>query len=352
MRLPIILSAVFCANAALAEGPRVAVDIAPVHSLVAQVMDGVGAPDLIVRPGASPHNYAMRPSEAAALSDADMVIWMGDGLTPWLTGSIEKLAGDAIHLELLETDGTHLLEFREEIAFEHDDHEEHDKHDDHGDHEDHTDHKDHDGHGDHDDHADHDDHKEHDAHAADDDHDDHGGHDGHEHHGDHDPHAWLSPKNAQHWLTLIANELSAVDPDNADTYRNNAAQAVAELEQLLQSVEAVLDPVRGVPFMVFHDAYYYFEEAFDIHATAAVSIGDASRPGPARIAALRDLARDRQIGCVLTEPQFDPKLATSIMGDVFKTGELDPMGTSTAPGPALYADMMRALAAGFAQCAP
>ena len=99
------------ATSVQAETPRVAVDIAPLHGLVSQVMEGVGTPDLVIPQGASPHGYSMRPSQAAALEVSDLVIWVGEGLTPWLAEPIEVLAGDAVHLELLEVEGIHLIEY-------------------------------------------------------------------------------------------------------------------------------------------------------------------------------------------------------------------------------------------------
>ncbi len=177
-----------------ADVPRVAADIAPVHSLVARVMDGVGTPDLIVQPGGSPHEYSLRPSEAQALQEANLVFWISPALTPWLGDAIETLTTDASVTELLETDGTIELEIREGALFEVHAHGE-DEHED-GDHEG-------------DEHADH----------AEEGHDDHAeekaGNEGHDEHGAHDPHAWLSPTNAATWLNVIAGQLSAADPENA-----------------------------------------------------------------------------------------------------------------------------------------
>ncbi|MGR3636002.1 MAG: metal ABC transporter solute-binding protein, Zn/Mn family, partial [Shimia sp.] len=159
-----------------AETPRVVADIAPVHSLVVQVMEGVGTPDLLMQPTVSPHGYALRPSEARALQNADLVFWVGHELTPQLEGVFESLAGDAHAVGLLDQKETVRYNFRSaedyEISSE-DDHG-HGDHDDHADHDDHDDHDEH-GHDDHDDHADHDDHDDHDEHGHDD-HDDHADH--------------------------------------------------------------------------------------------------------------------------------------------------------------------------------
>lgn len=349
MRLALSLTAAFMGGAAFAQAPQVAVDIAPVHSLVARVMEGVGSPDLIVQTGASPHEYSLRPSEAAALQNADLVFWIGPDLTPWLTDTLETLASDAVVSALLEAPGTTTLDFREGALFEAHDHSDHDDHDDHGD----------------DDHADHD-HKD-DDHAQDD-HDDHGhkdaGHDDHDHdehahneahddhaHGEHDPHAWLSPENARGWLNVIAGQLSAADPDNASVYFANAAAGRAELETLIDEVNATLDPVRGGAFIVFHDAYQYFEVDFDFPAAGAISLSDASDPSPARIAEIQGRIAEQAVHCVLTEPQFNPGLVETVLdGTQAKTGILDPLGSDLEPGPALYPLLIGNLATALAKC--
>ncbi|MEO1536151.1 MAG: zinc ABC transporter substrate-binding protein [Pseudomonadota bacterium] len=339
-------------SAAYADVPAVAVDIAPVHSLVARVMDGVGAPDLIIPPGASPHEYALRPSEAAAIEGADLVFWVGENMTPWLENALDTLAADAAVTALLEADGTVLLDFREDALFEAHEHgdDDHDDHDDHGhddeakaDHDDHG-HDDH-GHEDHAD-ADHDDHG-HDDHDDHGDHDDHAGHD----HGEHDPHAWLSPDNAATWLNVIAAQLSAADPENAGAYFANAAAARAEMDALKAEITATLEPVAGQRFIVFHDAYQYFEVAFDFPASGAISIGDAADPSPARIAEIQERIAEEGIDCVLAEPQFNPGLVEVVLdGTVANSGVLDPLGSSLEPGAALYPTLMRNLAGVLADC--
>lgn len=313
-------------GAALAEGPHVTTDIAPVHSLVARVMQGVGAPEVIVRPGASPHGYAMRPSEAAALEQADLVFWMGEGLTPWLEGAIGSLASDAHVIELLGAAGSRVLPFRDGIVFAAYEHGESHAEEEHG-HEDHA--EDSAGHEEHE-------HEEHDDH-------------GHSHDGA-DPHAWLDPQNARVWLALIAEELAEHDPDNAAAYAANAEAGQAELEALAEEITAQLAPVHDTPFLVFHDAYQYFETAFDVTATGAIALSDAASPGPARIAALRDMAETRGVVCVFSEPQFDPKLVETVFGSVATHGVIDPVGSQLEPGPGLYLQMLRDMAGAMADC--
>lgn len=331
--LPPTITVALLGGAALAEVPSVAVDIAPVHSLVARVMDGVGTPELIVPPGASPHEYSLRPSEAQALEDAGLVFWMGEDLLPWLEDAVGTLATDAAVTTLLEIEETGLLESREGALFEahtHGDEEQGHKEDVHG----------------HNDHAsdEHDEHEHEDRAGGDHDHEGHA-------HGDYDPHAWLSPDNAAAWLNVIAAQLSVADPDNAGAYFANATAGRAELDALKAEIADALDPVRGRSFVVFHDAYQYFETAFDFAASGAISLSDASDPSPTRIAEIQERVRDEGINCVLAEPQFNPGIVTVVLdGTEANTGVTDPLGSGLEPGPNLYPQLLRNLAGALVDC--
>ncbi|MCY4140592.1 MAG: zinc ABC transporter substrate-binding protein [Rhodobacteraceae bacterium] len=324
--LPLSVTAALMGSTAMGDVPNVAADIAPVHSLVARVMEGLGTPNLIIQAGASPHDYNLRPSEAAALQDADLVFWMGEDLTPWMEGAIETLADDAVVTALLEAEGTILFDFREGALFDAHVHKEEGEHA-------------------------HEEEHDHEEHAHEDEHDDRA-RDEHGHaHGGHDSHAWLSPENASTWLNLIAAQLSSADPGNAGTYFANAAAARAELEVLVSEVHGILEPVREGRFIVFHDAYQYFEVSFGLQASGAISLGDASDPSPARIAEIQDLIRDEGIECVLAEPQFNRGLVLIVMdGTDANTGTLDPIGSNLEPGPALYPQLIRNLATTLAEC--
>ena len=302
----------------MADVPNVAADIAPVHSLVSRVMEGVGAPKLVIKSGASPHDYRLRPSEAKALQDADLVFWMGEELTPWMNGALETLASKASITTLLDQEGVTLHDFRESALFEAHDHDE-DK-----------DHKDHDDHDDHDDDKDHKDH------------DDHGGH---------DPHAWLSPENAKLWLNIIASKLSVADPQNAASYFMNAAAGQAEMEEMIVEVNVMLKPVQGGKFVVFHDAYQYFENDFDFYASGAISLGDSSDPSPARIQKVQKRIRDEGIQCVLAEPQFNEGLVVTVMeGSEATASVIDPLGAELNTGPNLYTQLIKNLAKTLRDC--
>jgi zinc transport system substrate-binding protein len=266
-------------------------------------MQGVGEPSLIVEPGASPHGYSMRPSQARDLAAAKVVIWIGEALAPWMERRLKNLARGAVVLELMAVEGTTLLPWREGATFEGHDHGR--------------------------------------SHS-------HG--DGHDHPGM-DSHVWLDPANARLWLGAIAEALAGADPPNAAAYWANAAAGQAGMDTLMAEVAARLAPVRGRPFVVFHDAYQYFEARFGVTAAGSVALSDASAPGAARVAAVRDRLRSLGATCVFAEPQFEPKLVqTVIEGTPARRGVLDPLGSRHAPGPDLYPALIRDLAEALTGC--
>ena len=353
---------------ALAEGPRVVADIAPVHGLVARVMEGVGEPALLVRPGASPHGYAMKPSEAGALEAAQVVFFVGPELTPWLMRPIESLAPKAKQVELLAAPGTVTLPTRTGATFAPHDHG--DEGHDHGAEHDH-DHAaeaaapaqapaaepDHDH-----DHADHDHDHDHD-HAAEaaapapaaEDHDHAapaGGEHDHAHsHDGIDPHAWLDPENGKAWTRAIAATLAELDPDHAAAYAANAEAAVAEIDAAEADTRAALAPLGDLRFVAFHDAYQYLETRFGVSAAGSVSLSDASAPSPARIAELRQAVAAMGVSCALSEPQFDADLLNTVFdGTGVKTAVIDPVGAAIPAGPAFYPTLIRSLGTALTAC--
>jgi zinc transport system substrate-binding protein len=345
--MPRILSTIttltLCASPALAEVPNVATDIAPIHSLVAQVLGDLGAPTLLMSQGSSPHNYALRPSDARNLQQADVVFWSSDELAPWLGATIDTLAPKAISVPLGDAEESIKINFREGLTFDAHVHGEGEGHVDHDD--DHDDHDD--AHDDHDDaHDDHDD--------AHDDHDGHEGEDAHAHEHDHsgiDPHAWLDPQNAIIWLDLIANTLSEIDPEHAQTYTDNAQASHVVLEALIQSVDAQLSGDKDLKFMVFHDAYHYFEARFGLSAMGAISLSDASAPSPMRIAELREKIAAQGVDCVFSEPQFNAGLVDTVLeGTSAARGVIDPMGQNIELGPNFYPILIQGVADSFDVC--
>ncbi|HCA91054.1 MAG TPA: zinc ABC transporter substrate-binding protein ZnuA [Alphaproteobacteria bacterium] len=298
---------------------RVVTSIKPVHSLVAAVMQGVGTPDLIVEGAGSPHTYALKPSQAKQLQEADLVFWMSHDLEAFLEKSIDGIATKAVSVPLMESRGLMTLGFREGGAFddhghdEHDDHDEHDKDDDH-------------------DHEKHDDHDEHD-------------------HGEVDPHVWLDPENAKAMVHEIEEALAKADPANAATYESNAEAVMAKLDSLVAEIDSELQPVKGRGYIVFHDAYQYFENRFGVSAIGSITVSPEVLPGAERISDLQEKVRSLDATCVFSEPQFEPKLVATVTENTnARTGVLDPLGAAIDKGPNLYFTLIRNMASSLKNC--
>lgn len=311
-----IISSAFATLAAtlpaLAEAPRVVTDIHPVHSLVAQVMGDLGRPELLLERGASEHDFQLRPSQAAGLVEADLIVWIGPELTPWLGRALDGLGEDAAKLGLLTVPGTTTQEFSEDGAHTGHDH-------DHGH-----------------------DHEE-TAKAADD----------HDHsHDGLDPHAWLDPANAQVWLTAIAAELGRIDPANAATYTANAKAATEEIAALDSELATTFAPLKGKPIVVYHDAYGYLAAHYGLDIFGSIALGDATAPGAARLAELRDGVAAGTPVCLFPEAQYDTALVEQIAEGTGARigGALDPNGSMQDPGPGAYAALLRSLAQTMVDC--
>lgn len=310
MRYTISLTvATLMAGQALAEVPVVVTDIPPVHSLVAQVMGDLSAPVLLLEQGGNAHSYQMKPSQVQALADAGLVVWIGPEMTPWLERGLEGTAGQARQLVLLHAEGTEALAYGEEGGRDHEGH-------DHGPEEAH-------------------DHEE----------------EGHDHEGL-DPHAWLDPHNAEAWLGLIATQLAEIDPDNAAVYAANADKARADIEALEAELTAMLAPVQGKPFVVFHDAYNYFTGHFGLTVAGTIALGDAASPGAARLSELRAGLEAGAALCIFPEAAHDAKQVEQMAEGVAVKlgGALEPEGSTLEPGAALYGDLMRGLAQTLVDC--
>ena len=331
---------------AYADPPSVVASIKPVHSLVAGVMQGIGTPSLIVEGGGSPHTYSLRPSNARALQNADVIFWVGPSLETFLDRPIDSLGNKARVVSLMEAHGLQHVSFREGGPFEAHDH------DDHGE-EGHDDHKDH-SHGDHAEDK-HDDHKEH-AHGDDDKHghDDHKehAHGGHDDHGDErDAHIWLDPENAKALAHEIAEVLGEADPENATRYEANADALMKRIDGLSAELRQTLEPVHERPFIVFHDAYQHFERRFDLRAAGSITVSPEVIPGAERVADIRHKVEDLGATCVFSEPQFTPRLVNVVTeGTAAKSGVLDPLGSEIPDGPDLWFTLMQNMASSIRTC--
>jgi zinc transport system substrate-binding protein len=311
-----IIALLMTSTAAFAEVPKVVTDIQPVQSLAAAVMEGLGSPEVLLDRGASPHSFQMRPSQAAAVAGADLVIWIGPELTPWMDAAVDGRPQGAALLGLLAAEGTH----RRHFAEAEDEHEEagHDHVEEHAD--------------------------DHPEEHAEDEHD-------HPHSGT-DPHAWLDPENGKLWLGLIAAELSRLDPENAATYAANADKAAAAIDAADARAKALLDPVKALPFVAFHDAYGYFAEHYGLDVEGTVALGDAASPGARHLTELRATMQAGQTLCIFPEIQHDPALVDQMAEATGARvgGALDPEGSTLEPGPGLYPALITGLAGTLAAC--
>ncbi len=344
----LLLASTLIANSAHSAqaGVNVVASIKPIHSLVAAVMDGVGTPGLIVEGAGSPHTYALKPSQARELQNADIVFWIGHDLEGFLEKPLEAIATKAKAVELIDAHNLVRLEFRKGGAFDKHDHgseEEHSDHDDHGKKAE----KDHDHDHDHEKKVE----KDHDHdHEAEKTAQSHEGHDEHKH-GSFDPHVWLDPMNAKTLVQEIEEALVAADPENAAKYKANAQAVTTKLDALVNDVSAELQPVKDRGFVVFHDAYQYFEKRFGITAAGSITVSPEVIPGAERVKEIRAKVQELGASCVFSEPQFEPKLiATVVEGTKAKSGVIDPLGAKLDNGPDLYFDLIRGMAKSIKNC--
>ena len=296
--------AAMCGSASAQNAPlKVAVTIKPIHALVLQVMDGAGTPTLIVDGTASPHTYALKPSDAKALNDADIVIRVSESLEGFTAKVVRGLPKAVQVVTLEEAPGVVRLKRRTGASFEPE-----------------------------------------------------GGKHGHDH--DHDAkgkamdgHVWLDPKNAKAMVAHIAKTLSAKRPASADLFNANAAKATQRLDALAAELAETLKPVAGKPYVVFHDALQYLEIRYGLTAVGAVTADPETPPSGKRLADLRKKVSTLGATCVFSEPNFETRVVQSIIeGSRARAGVLDPEGALIPSGAGAYDAMMRGLAAGLRNC--
>ena len=287
----------------------VVTSIKPLHSLTSYIMEGVGEPELIIDGVASPHNFQIKPSHAKMLQNADLVIWIGEDLESFLPTALKSIPKDAVVFELLDQSGLKKLKFREKNIFE--------GHDDHG----------------HDEHA-----------KKEDDHDDHG-----HGHGSFDPHIWLDPANAKVIVKKITNQLSKIDKDNASTYKANSKKVIKDLDGLIKEVKNEIN--KDASFVVFHDAYQYFEKRFGLSVIGALTVNPDVMPGAEQLSEIREVIEHEKAKCIFSEPQFNPNIINSIASDAgVKTGVLDPLGANIDKGKNMYFDLIKNMSNSLKGC--
>ena len=314
---------------------QVVTSIKPIHSLASMLMDGIGAPKLIVDGSNSPHNFTLKPSHAKMLQNADLVFWVGEDVETFLEKPLGTVATKAKKIELMEISQIKKLKFREKNIFEghHDDHGEK-KHDDHG-------HKKHDDHG----------HKKHDDHGHKK-HDDHGEkkHDDHGHaHGEHDPHIWLDPLNAKVILNVMAKNMKMMDKKNSSKYDANLKKANTNIDSLVSEINKNIN--KNAKYVVFHDAYQYFEKRFGLKTLGALTVNTDVLPGAEQLKDIRKVIKKENAKCIFSEPQFNPKIIKAIAKDTnIKTGVLDPLGADLKNNKNLYFKLLKNLSSSLRKC--
>lgn len=325
-----------------AQADEVVTSIRPLGLIAAALTDGITQPQVLLADGASPHHYALRPSDMRALTEAKVVFWVGPELEQFLDKPLART--DALTVALIESEADH---------DEHDHHDEADHHDEH-DHHDEADH--HDEH-DHDDEADH--HDEHEHHGEADDHDEHD-HDEHEdhdeagHHHDHgglDVHPWLDPDKALNIAQKMHDVLLDVYPQQQAQLDSNLAAFQAQMEQVNQQIEQQLASVQGQGFYVFHDAYGGFVGHYGLNQLGYFTVDPGRKPGARHLAEIRDRLEQNHAVCVMTEPQFNPDLIQTIIeGLDLNQGELDPLASGRTPTAQSYGEFLLDMADRFERC--
>jgi zinc transport system substrate-binding protein len=295
----IMILAATSASGARAE-PKVVVSIKPVHSLVAGVMQGVGTPSLLLEGAASPHSSSLRPSQARSIESAQIIFWIGEDLELFLARALKTLGRDSAAVALMNAPGVSRLANRRAGALD-------ERHDEVP--------------------------------------------DGQGHGSGDDPHIWLDPDNAIAMTLAIRDVLSEADPENARRYSENAETLSRRLKELTAALENRLAPIANRRFVVFHDAFQYFERRFGLTSAGILTLNPELSPGARRLGEVRDkISRSRAV-CIFAEPQFEPKIVSMIAAETnIRWSELDPLGSNIAPGPELYFGLLADLAASFRRC--
>ena len=303
----------FYSASALKAEIKVVTTIQPLHSLVANVMDGSGDLGLILEGSASPHNFSLKPSHARMLEKADVIFWFGEDLESFLEKSLKTISTKAKIISFMKLNEIPKLKFREKNIFKHDDHDEHK-----------------DGH---------DDHK-----------DEHGHKDAHGHaHGEFDVHLWLDPINAKLMVKEIAHVLSEIDPSNAKKYNENADKTSLKIDRMVLEINKSIN--KKARFITFHDAYQYFEKRFKVPSMGAVTVNTDVQPGAKQISEIRKHVKEENIKCIFSEPQFNPKIINVIAESTnIKTGVFDPLGSTFKPGKSLYFSLIKDLSKNLSGC--
>jgi len=296
--IKLIILAIISTHSWVQAAPRVVVSIPPLHSLVSSLMEGVGEPELLLPAGSSPHRYAMKPSAIRSLRKADLVISIGPEYETFLSKTLASLPNPEVVVSLANTAHTHRLPTREggvwRVGNE----------------------------------------NEHSIHSK-----------------KWDMHLWLDVENASHWIDVIAAKLVSIDPTHVRLYRLNAGELLQRLRLLDEEIRRKLEPVRAKPYLVFHDAYQYFEKRYGLNPVGAISAATARAPGAKRLSEIRRLVSRGRAHCLFSEPQFEPHLIRTLAdGQELRVGLLDPLGARLKPGKDQYFKLLHSMADSLSNC--
>lgn len=277
--------------------PKVVVTIKPIHSLAAAILEGVTTPKLLLDGAASPHSYALKPSDAEALYSADAVIRVSENLEVFLDKALKTLPAKARLIDLDRSPGLTLLPFRGTNDLPH-------------------------------------------SVAAtartDDEADEHA-------HGNTDVHFWLDPTNATAIADEMTQQFGAMDPAHFQQYRENNEKLKAKLRALDEAAKTRLAGLSAKPFIVFHDVTQYLEKRYGLNGLGAITLSPERAPGAKRLTLMRAKIKETHAVCVFSEPQFPPKLIETLIGGTdAKNGVLDEVGAAFPLGPDHYFAFMRA----------
>lgn len=313
LRIRLLLCIILLPNLCYADNTKplkVVASILPIHSLVANVAEHHVDLTLLIPASTSPHNYHLKPSNAKTLSQADVIVWLGPEIENFLTASIKTLAPKATTLQLTSIPGIQKLSnragglFTEAKTHPKDEHEHHD-----------------------------------DEHAH------------HHDHGSFDPHIWLSPDNAIVITKALVKHFSALRPEHQSQFEKNGKKVLEQIAELRASLNKMLAPVNQKPYIVFHDAYQYFESAFKLNAKGALLTHPEKLQSAQRIKRIQTLLKQHNIVCLFSEPQFKPAMVQRLIENTsVKTAQLDPIGATLTPGPDAYIQLMKQLGKQFVNC--
>jgi zinc transport system substrate-binding protein len=314
--------------------------IQPINSLVSAIIGNTGKSITIIPSEQSPHDFKLKPSDVKVLQNGNIIFYVSNHLESSITKVLKNLPKNIKLINLMEESGVNHLAIRDNDAWERHDHHGHDDHDVHDKHgKKHDDHDDHDKHG-----KKHDDHDDHDKHEKKhDDHDDHEKED--------DVHVWLSPDNAIKIVQKVNKVLSLYFPENSKIYNDNTTKFIDKIRNLKMELVKELSPIKNKPYIVFHDAYQYFEKTFELNAVGSVALEGDIASSPKQISIIKDKIVKSKASCVFQEPQFDSKLVKIVVeGTDAKIGTLDPLGVNISENKDFYLQLLTNMTKSLKEC--